>query len=304
MSFPAVTATEIFDRYEAVRPRLPMAQFPTESIDIENLESLIDEIDVFLLDAFGVLNVGESAIPGAARRLETFKRLGKQVFVLTNSATYDATKALEKYRGLGFDLDKEQVISSRDAAIAALDLYPRDYIWGVVATAQSGLAELPRATRLLGDNPSDYENVDAFLFLSSSEWTEERQGRLQHSIQQNPRPLLVGNPDLVAPREGGLSLEPGFFSHEIADQSGIAPHFYGKPFSDVFDRALKSSALAGIDRRRIAMVGDTLHTDILGGAAAGVRTVLVTGHGLLKGLDIPELIARSGIVPDFIAATT
>lgn len=304
MSFPAVTATEIFDRYEAVRSRLPTAQFPTESTVIENLEGLIDEIDVFLLDAFGVLNVGESAIPGAAQRLETFKRLGKQVFVLTNSATYDATKALAKYRGLGFDLDKEQVISSRDAAISALEQYPGDYIWGVAATALSGLAELPCATRLLGDDPSDYEAVDAFLFLSSSEWTAQRQSHLQHSIQKKPRPLLVGNPDLVAPRENGLSLEPGFFSHEIADLSGVAPYFYGKPFPDVFDRALKLSALAGIDRRRIAMVGDTLHTDILGGAAAGIRTVLVTEHGLLKGLDIPELIARSGIVPDFIAATT
>ncbi len=303
MSFPSVTATEVFDRYEAIRPRLPTAQFPSESISIENLESLVDEVDVFLLDAFGVLNVGESAIPGAAERLETFSRLGKPVFVLTNSATYDAKKALEKYRGLGFDLKTEQVISSRDAAIAALELYPRDYIWGVAATAQSGLAELPRITRLLGDDPSDYEKVNAFLFLSSADWTVERQILLQSSLQKSPRPLLVGNPDLVAPREGGLSLEPGFFTHEIADQSGIMPHFYGKPFSNVFDRVLEAE-LKGADRRRIAMVGDTLHTDILGGAAAGVRTVLVTGHGLLKGMDIPELIARSGIAPDFIAATT
>ena len=52
------------------------------------------------------------------------------------------------------------------------------------------------------------------------------------------------------------------------------------------------------------MVGDTLHTDILGGAAAGLRTVLVTDHGLLKGMNASDLIQRSGIVPDFIAATT
>ncbi|MDF2365821.1 HAD hydrolase-like protein [Sneathiella sp.] len=303
MSFSPLTAMEVFERYEAIRPRLPTAQFPSESIAIENLEMLIDEFDVFLLDAFGVLNVGESAIPGAAERLEAFSRLGKKIFVLTNSATYDATKSLEKYRRFGFDLVREQVISSRDAAITALNSYPDDYIWGVAATSHSGLEELSRTTRLLGEDPSDYDMANAFLFLSSADWTAERQSLLRQSLQENPRPMLVGNPDLVAPRERGLSLEPGFFSHEIADQAAIVPDFYGKPFSNVFDRVLEEE-LKGTDRRRIAMVGDTLHTDILGGAAAGVRTVLVTGHGLLKGMDIPELIERSGIVPDFIAATT
>ena len=31
------------------------------------------------------------------------------------------------------------------------------------------------------------------------------------------------------------------------------------------------------------MVGDSLHTDILGGAAAGMTTVLITDHGLFRG---------------------
>ncbi len=48
------------------------------------------------------------------------------------------------------------------------------------------------------------------------------------------------------------------------------------------------------------MVGDTLHTDVLGGAAAGCRSVLVTDHGLFAGRDTAPFIAASGIVPDFI----
>ena len=39
-------------------------------------------------------------------------------------------------------------------------------------------------------------------------------------------------------------------------------------------------ARAGLPPDRLAMVGDTLHTDVLGGAAAGCRSVLVTDHGL------------------------
>jgi ribonucleotide monophosphatase NagD (HAD superfamily) len=48
------------------------------------------------------------------------------------------------------------------------------------------------------------------------------------------------------------------------------------------------------------MVGDTLHTDILGGAAYGVKTALVTGHGLFANHNVTPYIAKSGIVPDYI----
>ena len=51
---------------------------------------------------------------------------------------------------------------------------------------------------------------------------------------------------------------------------------------------------------RVLMVGDTLHTDILGGAHMGFATALVTADGSLSGLDVGEAIETSGIVPDFV----
>jgi len=48
------------------------------------------------------------------------------------------------------------------------------------------------------------------------------------------------------------------------------------------------------------MVGDTLHTDILGGAAFGIKTALVTGHDLFANQDITPYIKKSGIVPNYI----
>ena len=80
---------------------------------------------------------------------------------------------------------------------------------------------------------------------------------------------------------------------------GIEPVFLGKPFPDIFDLALarlEHPPAAG----RVLMVGDTLHTDILGGNQAGFATALVTAHGALKGLDVADAIRRAAIVPDFI----
>ena len=48
------------------------------------------------------------------------------------------------------------------------------------------------------------------------------------------------------------------------------------------------------------MVGDTLHTDILGGAAAGLTTILVTNHGLFRDGGADAAIARTGITPDIV----
>ena len=41
-----------------------------------------------------------------------------------------------------------------------------------------------------------------------------------------------------------------------------------------------------------------------GGAQAGWKSVLVTDHGLLKGMDIEATIRSSGIRPDYIIPTT
>ena len=52
-------------QYEAVRSLLPQADMPPRSKRAENLAAIADKFDVFLLDAFGVLNVGKTAISAA-----------------------------------------------------------------------------------------------------------------------------------------------------------------------------------------------------------------------------------------------
>ena len=77
--------------------------------------------------------------------------------------------------------------------------------------------------------------------------------------------------------------------------------FFGKPFAPAFDAAL---ARLRLPAERVAMVGDTLHTDILGGAAAGCQTVLITDHGFMAGHDPTPFLQACGITPGFIAPTT
>lgn len=296
-------AERAFRRYEAVRPRLPAATFPRTYQAGRSLADFADDFDVFVLDAFGVLNIGGQPIPGAPERVRALQAAGKAIFVLTNGASFPPGTALQRYRSYGYDLPTEAVIASREAAATAMAGFPATAHWGAMAIPQSDLETLAPSIALLEDDPSDYDAADAFLMLSTIGWSFDRQALLLESLKRRPRPIVVGNPDLIAPQEGGFSLEPGFYAHHLADETGIAPDFHGKPFPSVFD-LVKARLPAGTAPERVCMVGDTLHTDILGGAAAGWKTVLVTGHGLFKGYPVEDAIAQSGIVPDVVVETT
>lgn len=281
----------IFDRYQSVRHRLPAASFGNATTDVGTLLDIAPELDAFVFDAFGVLNVGETPIPGAAERLDQLRAAGHEIRILSNAASYNHEGATAKFQKLGMQITSDEIVTSRDASIANLG----GGAWGCVAAPSDDLSDIPEETIRLGDNPADYDAVDGFLFLSSEVWGAERQAILRNSLRARPRPVVVANADIAAPRDFGFSLEPGHFGHLLADEGLADIRFFGKPFPEVYE--MIEATLPGIRPDRIAMCGDTLHTDILGAAARGWKTVLVTQDGLFSGVDTGPFCDRSGLVP-------
>lgn len=262
---------------------------------VGGLLEIADRFDGFLFDSFGVLNVGETAIPGAADCLSALRRMGKRFRILTNAASYTGDAAFAKYARMGLDVARDEIVSSRDVTLAQLRKTEAARCWGAICAADDSFADAEGldVVDLLGTG-EDWDRAEGFLFLSSARWTASLQSQLVEALHRRPRPVVVGNPDLVAPREDGLSIEPGYWAHDLHDRTGILPRYFGKPYPEAFD-----TALSGMGPGRYAMIGDTLHTDILGGQAAGLATILVTDHGLFAGRDTAPFVAKSGIVPDF-----
>ncbi len=281
-------------RYEAIRERLPAITARGTTRQVRGLLDVAAEFDGFLFDSFGVLNVGDTAIPGAAECLVALRHMGKRLRVLTNAASYTGDAALLKYRRMGLDVRRDEIVSSRDVTFAHLDAVAPGLNWGAIATEDDNFADAGgvRMFDLLAAGTS-WDAAEGLLFLSSARWTADLQDRLVEALIHRPRPVVIGNPDLVAPREGGLSVEPGFWAHDLQDRTGTMPRLFGKPYPEAF-----RIALSGMGPGRYAMIGDTLHTDILGGQAAGLSTILVTEHGIFAGHDTAPFIAQSGIVPD------
>jgi len=282
-----------FQRYQEIRHRMPSARTNKPMQDINSLTDISNTVGAFVFDAFGVLNVGETLIKGADQRLLELRAQGNHIRILTNAASYDRAGAVSKFERLGLEIDPSEIITSRDAALDALT----PGIWGVIAAPEDNLADIENETIRLEEDTAPYDMVDGFLFLSSSGWSKAKQKTLEAALQRRARPVLIANADLVAPRENGFSLEPGYFGHLIVDAGIQDVRFFGKPFPEVYELAEKS--LPDLAPQNIAMCGDTLHTDILGAAARNWRTVLVTKDGMFNGHDTQLFCDQSDIFPDW-----
>ena len=282
-----------FARYRAIAHRLPKAVrgFPPFSARVPDLRALFGRYDGFILDAYGVLNVGTAAIPGAAARIAEMRAAGKRLVVLTNGASQSGAAALARFHHWGFDFTADEVIASRDLVAEALRKDHGGLLWAAIGADDGALDDLPGDLRPLDDDL--LTRAEGFVFLGSGGWSAARQAALLAALRADPRPVICANPDIVAPRETGFTWEPGHFAHDLPG----TVQFHGKPFGGAFDEALRRLALPA---SRVAMVGDTLHTDVLGGRAAGCFTVLITGQGFFAGIDPQPFIAASGITPDFM----
>lgn len=291
-------ADDLLAAYESQRDILPEANFPAEYECHDDLEPLTWRYDAFFFDAFGVLNVGETAIDGAAQRVSEVRQAGRRVLIVSNAAGVPLDALCQRYRRLGFDFSRDEIVSSRVALIHYLQDQPARH-WGIIAPAGADVSDLGVEAGNLLERPDLFDRVDGFILLSSTGWTGALQQRLLDSLAAHDRPVLLANPDLAAPREYGFSVEPGQIARTLRHHTACEPLAFGKPYRLIFDLALKRLPETVVPER-VLMIGDTLHTDVLGGCSAGLCTALVTANGASASLDWREAIRSTGIVPHHV----
>ena len=317
----ALGLSDVMEIYQALRPFMPACRMG-KARPASRLIDLLDEFDGLVLDGYGVINVGDGQIDGIAALLDAAASRDKPVLVLTNGGSFSAEQTWKKYQGWQLPIARDDVISSRDAFV--FDCGKR----------QNNLMDLTRIgcfgrniEALAGDHILVYgrdddfwQQADEFVFLGALDWHEVDQAAFEVAMITYPRRLHIANPDVTAPQaDGKFSTEPGYWTARMiqaAANQGIEVdvRWYGKPYGSAFNLALarmqiRLGNLSGrpfdhpFDKSRIAMVGDSLHTDILGGAAVGMTTVLVTDHGLFRGQDALPFCNSCGLLPDWIVNT-
>jgi glycerol 3-phosphatase-2 len=295
---PALTFADAWQAYRRAEPLLPPKPPPVTPRRIADVAEIAADFDLVALDAWGVLNLGESAIATAPAAVARLRAAGKRLVVLSNSGSRDAAIGAARLRRFGFDFAAAEIITGLDlvpAALSALALAPPV---GLIAGAAAALPALARGMLALGDDAAAYDRVSGIVFLSAGAWSEARQALLAASLARRPRPLIVANPDIASPEPAGMAAEPGWYAQRIAVATSARVVLCGKPFPAIYQRM--SARHPEVAPERVLCVGDTLHTDILGGRAAGCRTLLIE-DGFMRGKDALALARESGIWPDFIA---
>ena len=270
---------------------------------LDSLTSIIEKYDLFLLDAYGVLNVGNKPIMGASELLVKIKSQNKKFIILTNGATYPTFKKFRKFRNWNFPIQDHEVISSRDVVKDFLELNKDKNFWGVIGNEDSDIDELCIKGQIISYS-SKFDDFDGFIFLGSEKWDDKMQVKLINSLKKKKRQILVANSDLVAPLSNIFSLEPGYWSWNIQKEVNVDLLFFGKPYKSIFNLALKEFYKKNkkINLNKILMVGDSLHTDILGALSFGVDTALISSYGLFANVEVENFLESTKIYPDFLVS--
>jgi HAD superfamily hydrolase (TIGR01459 family) len=100
-------------------------------------------------------------------------------------------------------------------------------------------------------------------------------------------PMICANPDRVV-EHGNQLIYCGGALADLYEARGGRIHMAGKPYRPIYDKALKEAEVAAgcpLDRSRILAIGDSIRTDAIGAANAGLDLLFVTGSIHAEELD-------------------
>ena len=294
----------VINIYENMRDFFPKYQENNHGIILApRLENILDNFDALLLDAFGVLNVGSALIPGIIETLEKARQKNITLLVVTNGASSNSFKKRDQLASLGLEFSKDEIISSRETAEIFLSFNQPEGPLGVLGNVGNKF-NIPNISCFELEQDLDmFDEMNSFILLGTLQWDTVWQEILFNSLKVNPRPLFVANPDLVAPHEKNFSMEPAYYVSHLIKNGIHLPFWLGKPFPTIFELAInRLNELSGrhIPLSRIGMVGDSLHTDILGANSYGLKSILMTKYGLFKNINVGSIIKKTKISPDYI----
>jgi HAD superfamily hydrolase (TIGR01450 family) len=155
-------------------------------------------------------------------------------------------------------------------------------------------------------NEDNINEITALVLLDDEgfDWMDGL-NKAVNLLRRRTIPAIIANPDGAYPmskRDVGIAI--GGLAYMVEKITGRKFIRFGKPDSQIFMFAMEHIMQfhPGISKKDILMVGDTLHTDILGGNKFGLDTALVLTGNLLPE-DYENRIISTGISPTYICQT-
>ncbi|MCX8211676.1 MAG: HAD-IIA family hydrolase [Lewinella sp.] len=276
-------------------------------MQISRFSDIAKGFPVIFFDSYGVLRNHNGLIPGAIECVERIRAQGVHIRVLTNNAARSPASAAARLEYYGLPgIPAEEIITSGATTRHFLEQKIRSGKIAYLGTADAAEYIIGAGLEAVPITEVDFDKLDeikGIAFLDDEGYDFNKDINLTiNLLRRRLVPVVVANTDLLYPVDKeNVALATGSVARLAEYVLGRQFAKFGKPASQMFQMGLDSVAqvFPEVSPRDILMVGDTLHTDILGGNSFGVSTALVLS-GNTRADSVEMEIRTSGIIPDFL----
>ena len=240
-----------------------------------------------VMDMDGVLYRGNTPLPGL---LEFFRYLDERhlsYLLLTNNSTTLPEGYTQKLAAMGLHVPPERILTS---GVVLLNYMRPRYPAG---TRIYGVCMQPLQDYLLDGTGYVWDERTPQVVISSADFAVIYEKlRLACLAIRAGADWIATNTDKTLPTEEGLVPGSGALVAALVTATDREPVALGKPELPMMEQALD---LLGMSAGEVAMIGDRLDTDILGGINAQMPTIMVE-----TGVSTREEAEAGPITPDYI----
>jgi glycerol 3-phosphatase-2 len=250
-----------------------------------------EDIDGLIIDLDGVVWLGNDPIPGSARTLNVLINRRIPIVFLTNDPLGSPDTYAARLSRFGVPVTGDQILTSGSVlASAILDRHGYGATTYVVGSPALKV-ELERAGLLVVDG-ANIQGAAAVAVGAHGGFNYDELRSAAQAVHRGAKLYAAGR-DATFPMPDGPWPATGAVLAAIETAANAKAVVVGKPETPMFE--LAQSRLTGCER--VAVVGDSLGSDILGAARAGLFSILVlTGTSSLQDLNDWSSIARPDVV--------
>lgn len=258
---------------------------------LSSAATLAADYDLWLSDIWGVVHNGVRAYADAVTALQSYRRQGGRVVLITN-APRPRTSVVEQLGRLRVPADAyDAIVTSGDVTRALVAGLGDKVIYQLGPDKDLGI--YAGATARLGSAP-EAEAVVCTGLLDDATETPENYRTLLEDFRRRDLPMICANPDLTVEYGDRVLYCAGALA-KLYEEIGGEVVYAGKPYPPIYELALaEASALmtTGPEKSRVLAIGDGVRTDIAGAHRFGVASLFVPSAvdaGAGRVLD-PELL--------------
>ena len=238
----------------------------TKNLDIEGLQSIAENYDLFYIDLWGVIHNGIKLHEKAILVLKELLKMNKNFILLTNAPRpNEAVKIFLEKMGMNKEL-REHVFSSGEASLSYLKKKHRSQKFYHVGP--------PRDFDLFqefNNYKSDQISESEYLLCTGLFDEHDRDLKYYKDLleKHTNKKMVCTNPDLIVDKGNRRELCAGSVAM-IFEKMGGEVIYFGKPYAEVYNQATNNK------NKKILSIGDNLNTDIKGANLLNYDSLLIS----------------------------